>query len=49
MKRDFYWSKANKSHLPGKIFFFYGKALGVQLLKKMNFSKIKQAIHRLYI
>jgi ubiquinone/menaquinone biosynthesis C-methylase UbiE len=38
MKRDFYWSKANKSHLPGKIFFFYGKALGVQLLKKMNFS-----------
>ncbi|MFZ1517638.1 MAG: class I SAM-dependent methyltransferase [Ignavibacteriaceae bacterium] len=37
-KRNFYWSKANKSNFPGKIFFFYGKALGVQLLKKMNFS-----------
>ena len=38
VKRDFYWYKADKSRLPGKIFFFYGKALGIKLFNKMNFS-----------
>lgn len=34
IKRDYYWLKSNKSHLPGKEFFSFGKRVAVKLIRK---------------
>jgi ubiquinone/menaquinone biosynthesis C-methylase UbiE len=34
VKREYYWAKANKTNLPGAIFFEFGKSIGRELLWK---------------
>lgn len=37
-KSNYYWSKTDKTNLPGKNFFQFGRSIGLQLLKKLILS-----------